>query len=138
VTSTTFSTCAFRDLECEPSRVWRVQAVGDRHRTQLDALAGRERRLQRVRALGLHADHACATGAATAMPRDEAAPADRDDDRLDLGHVLEDLEADRALTRDRDGSSKGWMSVRPVSSSRASSRSNASRGSSDSRSTDAP
>ena len=82
----------------------RVEAVGDRvagstgtGRPASSASA------QRGRALGLDADDADAERRDGGRdPRDEPAAADRDDDRVDVGGVLEDLEPDGALPRDHE------------------------------------
>ena len=105
------------DLEREPARERRVEAVGDRRRLDRDgrvrlraprAAPGSSRARRRSRAFGspTPADDA----------GDQAAAADRDDDRVGVGRVLLDLERRPcrapAIT---SGSSNGWTSVRPVS-----------------------
>ena len=79
------------------------------------------------------------SGAAAAMPATSPPPPDRDDDRLDLGRVLEDLErrpSPHPRSRpDRRRDARAYARSRPCSTS---SRSKASAGSAASRSTSAP
>ena len=60
-----------------------------------NALARLERGVSAGARLGLDADDAAVDGGGDA--RDEPAAADGDDDRRDVGEVLEDLEPERAL-----------------------------------------
>ena len=46
-------------------------------------------------------------------PGREPAAADRDDDRLQVGNLVEELEPDRALPGDHASSSKAWTNVAP-------------------------
>ena len=60
--------------------------------------------MQRRRELRLDADHPGAGPepfTAVAIPADQAAAADRNDHHVHVGNVLEQLEADRSLARDR-------------------------------------
>ena len=51
--------------------------------------------------------------------RGQPAAADRDDDLREVGHVLEQLEAERALAGDDVGSSNGWTNTIPLSRARS-------------------
>ena len=79
----------------------------------MDALARGERGVECRRQLGLDPDHASASGSRHRDSRDEPAAADRHDDRLDVGAVLEDLEPDRSLAGDRERIVE-WMHERPA------------------------
>ncbi len=57
--------------------------------------------MERRRPLGLDADHPRRARRGDRNARDEAAAADRHDDGLDVGEILQDLEPDRSLPRDR-------------------------------------
>jgi hypothetical protein len=95
-------------------------AVGDRrHHRQRDRVADGQRAGERRGALGLYADDADvgvvrlhATGDAGGEP----AAADRHDHCPDVGHGLDDLEADGALAGHDVGWSNGWMKTLPCSS----------------------
>ena len=78
--------------------------VGDGRAGGTDARARRERRAACRDRRGLDADDAhvrdVAPSARAPMPADQTAAADRDQHRIEVGHLLEQLEADRALAGD--------------------------------------
>ncbi len=78
---------------CEGS----AQTVGDRIGDDRTRLARFERRVERGRAFRLGGDDARSTADRGRDPGDQPAAARRDDDDLDVGPVLEELEADGAL-----------------------------------------
>src|SRR5690606_28474938 len=94
--------------EGDVARARDENSVGDRWlRLDFDGVPRRERRREGRRVLGLDADDAhraalfCRTGLDGARDaRDETPAADAHDDRVDLGEVVVDLEADRALADD--------------------------------------
>ena len=90
------------------------ERIRDRARCHGHRLPGREPVAQRRRALRLDRHHAHAGGhARDGDPRDEPAPAARDDDRVDAVRVLEDLEPDRPLAGDRARSVEGMHEHAP-------------------------
>ena len=83
-----------------------VRAVGERRRGRQDRRASfRERSAHRRNALGLDADHIDVR--AERLDRDghsgrEPTAPDRNDDEVDVGHLLQDLETERTLPRDHE------------------------------------
>ena len=71
-------------------------------------------------------------------PRDEPSPADGNDDHVDVGAILHELEAERAVACDHVGVVERVDEVRPSRSATSSARANASAGEEASRSTVAP
>ncbi len=68
-----------------------------------DRFTGRERRGHRRAALGLHADHPDAVPAPGRDPGERPAAADAHQHRVDVGHLLLDLDPERPLTGDHLG-----------------------------------
>ena len=93
--------------ERELARALDRDAVGDRQRrVDVDRLAGRQRRRERRDGLDLHADDLDVRPRGLDRDRDAAgqpAAADRHDDLREVGHVLEQLEPERALAGDDVG-----------------------------------
>ena len=139
VTSTTSSTCSRATASARSPAKRRVEAVGDRARLDLHALAGLERRVQRGAQPPARRRRRAPGRSAAATPGDQPAAADRDDDRLHVGEVFEDLEPDRALAgQEHRGRRTGGRSTRPVSSTSSSSARAPRPGPDASRSTSAP
>src|SRR5581483_12277206 len=87
------------------AREGRAEAVGDRPRLDRDGAARLQGVVKRRRALRLDGDDL--RGGPQALhggrdPGDESAAADRNDDDVDVGHVLDQLEADGALPGDHE------------------------------------
>ena len=123
VTSTTSSDALAHDAERVLAGERRVEPVGDRARLRPAPARPPRAPRQRGRALGLDADDAAADRRRDA--RDQPAPADRhDDDRVDVRHVLDDLEPERPVAGLRaPGRRTDGRTSRPVSSANASRRS---------------
>src|SRR6185437_7020975 len=87
-------------LDCVLACEGRIQAVGDRDRLDRDRLAGCQSLVQRGRGLGLDSDYSGFYRRPDA--RDESTTTDRDDDDVEVGRILDELQTDGALAGDHE------------------------------------